>query len=71
MRIIGAHSRYRAPMDKGKPFREDHPNRMVAVVGLFPFLLVLHRHSHVWMSGMNTGLGELTRCCHIVANADL
>ncbi len=57
VRIIGAHNRYRAPMDKGKPFREDHQNRVAPVVSLFPLLLVLCRHSHVWMSGMNTRLG--------------
>jgi hypothetical protein len=57
VRIIGVHNRYRNSVDKGKPFREDHQNRLVPMVSLFPFVLVLHRPSHVWISGMNTCLG--------------
>ena len=52
--IIGVHNRCRVAVDNEKPFCEDHQNHLVPVVSLFPFLLVLHPPSHVWISGMNT-----------------
>ncbi|MFZ1937693.1 MAG: hypothetical protein WBE56_00120, partial [Terracidiphilus sp.] len=34
VRIIIVHNRYRASVDKGESYREDHQNRLVPVVGL-------------------------------------
>ena len=56
-------------MDKGKSFREHHQNRLVPLVSLFPFVLVLHRPSHVWISGMKALLEVTSRCCCMFANS--
>jgi len=58
VRIVGVHNRYRAPVDKGKPVRKCHKNRLVPLVSLFPDLFDLHRHSHVWISGIDACLGS-------------
>lgn len=53
VRFIGVHNCCGVPVDQGKPLRKDHKNRLVPLVRLFPYLLVLYRHSHCWINGIN------------------
>lgn len=56
VRVVGVHNSCRAPVDKGKPVRKYHQNRLVPMVSLPPDLFDLHRHSHVWISGIDVYL---------------